>query len=135
MRRTASMCDACKAMCFQFICKYLQFDYAARSAQSLQRPSRVAANPAHTLGILSFNSTGMTLSLATASIIRFYTFGFWGRFHPATLSCFDLDKVSWFSGVSLVIVDPAPIVDPLEILTGATSCVSDPINTSSSMIV
>lgn len=133
MRRPARMCDACKAMCFQFIsiCSSIMRPVA----RNLCRPSRVAPNPAHTLGILSFNSTGTTLSLATASIIRFYTFGFWGRFHPATLSCFDLDKVSWFSGVSLVIVDPAPIVDPLEILTGATSCVSDPINTSSSMIV
>jgi hypothetical protein len=30
---------------------------------------------------------------------------------------------------------PAPIVDPFAILTGAINCVSDPINTSSSMMV
>jgi hypothetical protein len=74
-------------------------------------------------------------SVPAESITLFYTFGFCGRFQPATLICFDLDKVSWPSGVSLVIVDPAPIVEPLETLTGAISCVSDPINTSSSIIV
>lgn len=39
------------------------------------------------------------------------------------------------SGTSFVIVEPAPIYAPLHIFTGATSCVSLPIKTLSSIIV
>jgi hypothetical protein len=58
-----------------------------------------------------------------------------GRCHPLTVICLLRDKLSSPAGVLRVIVEPAPIVDPLATFTGATSCVSEPINTSSSITV
>jgi hypothetical protein len=65
------------------------------------------------------------------SVFHFFV----GRFHPVILICFVRDKVNSSGGVFLVIVDPAPIVEPLAIFTGAINCVSEPINTLSSIIV
>src|SRR5450759_663816 len=64
-----------------------------------------------------------------------YYFFFVGRFHPATVTCLLRDKVSSPSGALRVIVEPAPIVAPLPTVTGATNCVFEPMNTSSSMMV
>ena len=60
---------------------------------------------------------------------------FFGRFQPLMVFCDVLLKVSSPSSVSLVMVLPAPIVEFFPIVTGAISCVSEPINAPSLMIV
>ncbi len=65
----------------------------------------------------------------------YFAFFLAGRFQPGNDTCFARDKVSEPAGASLVIVLPAPIVAPRPIVTGATSCVSEPMNASSSMTV
>jgi len=47
------------------------------------------------------------------------------RFQLSIVTCFERSSVSLSSGVSLVIVEPAPIVAPAPIFTGATSIVPD----------
>ena len=49
--------------------------------------------------------------------------------------CFDLSSVSLSSGVLEVIVDPAPVVAPAPIRTGATIMVPEPMDAPSSMNV
>ena len=51
-----------------------------------------------------------------------------GRFQPSIVTCFERSSVSRSSGVSLVIVEPAPIVAPAPTFTGATSIVPEPMN-------
>ena len=58
-----------------------------------------------------------------------------GRFQPGMDSCLARETVSVSGGASLVSVVPAPSVAPRPTRTGATSCVSEPMKTSSSMIV
>ena len=60
---------------------------------------------------------------------------FLGRCQPVIVTCLFCDSVSSPAGTSLVMVAPAAIVAPRWTVTGATSCVSDPMCTSSSMIV
>src|SRR3982751_1854691 len=55
--------------------------------------------------------------------------------HPTRLVWIVLEIASESGGTSCVIVVPAAITDPLPIVTGATSCVSLPMKTSSSMTV
>jgi hypothetical protein len=67
---------------------------------------------------------------------QFFGFGFFtGRFHPSILNCFARESVNISGGVSLVMVEPAPIVEPRATLTGAINWVSEPTKTSSSMMV
>ena len=51
------------------------------------------------------------------------------------VTCLLRESVSLSLGVFLVMVDPAPIVEPSAMVTGATNCVSDPTNTSSPIVV
>ena len=60
---------------------------------------------------------------------------FFGRFQPGTDICLARETVSCPGGASRVSVVPAPIVAPRPTVTGATSCVSEPMNTSSSITV
>ena len=60
---------------------------------------------------------------------------FFGLVQLSIVFCFDRDRVNLSAGVSRVMVEPAPMVALRDILTGATSCVSDPINTPSSILV
>src|ERR1700752_456846 len=70
----------------------------------------------------------------------FYPFNFalpplTGRCQPASAICFLLLTPSWPASTSFHTVVPAPIVAPLPTFTGATSCVLDPVCTSSSIKV
>ncbi|KAG1259253.1 hypothetical protein G6F65_015351 [Rhizopus arrhizus] len=58
-----------------------------------------------------------------------------GRCQPSTVSCLARDTVSLSAGASRVRVVPAPRVAPRPTRTGATSCVSEPMKASSSMMV
>src|SRR5258706_11934256 len=58
-----------------------------------------------------------------------------GRCQPGMDTCLARDRVSSPAGASLVSVVPAPSVAPRPTRTGATSCVSEPMKTSSSMMV
>ena len=64
-----------------------------------------------------------------------YYFFFSGRFQPGLVDWVLSFIVSSPAGASFHTVVPAPIVAPLPTVTGATSCVSEPMNTSSSMMV
>src|SRR5262249_35670811 len=61
-------------------------------------------------------------------------FFFCGRFQRRDC-CLTRERVSMSAGASRVMVLPAPIVAPRRTVTGATSCVSEPMKTSSSITV
>src|SRR5260221_11455571 len=58
-----------------------------------------------------------------------------GRCQPGLVTCFFSVSVRPPGGTSFVIVAPAPIVAPRPTVTGATSCTSEPMWTSSSITV
>jgi hypothetical protein len=60
---------------------------------------------------------------------------FRGRFQPLMVVCLALLTVKAPAGALFVIVEPAPMVAPACTVTGATSSVLDPMNTSSSIVV
>src|SRR6185369_15862219 len=64
-----------------------------------------------------------------------YFLTFCGRCQPARVSCLARETVSASGGASLVSVVPAPSVAPRPTRTGATSWLSEPMKTSSSMMV
>ena len=60
---------------------------------------------------------------------------FLGRCQPATVTCFERASVSSPAGAFFVIVEPAPIVAPAPISTGATSIAPEPMNALSPITV
>src|SRR5699024_3730098 len=52
---------------------------------------------------------------------------FCGRIQLAMVNWRVRDRVNWLSGAGLVMVEPAPMVAPVPISTGATSCTSEPM--------
>jgi hypothetical protein len=60
---------------------------------------------------------------------------FFRGFQCGSDTCFARATVSCPGGVLLLMVDPAPMYEPLAIVTGATSVASEPMNESSSITV
>src|SRR6185436_14911451 len=62
-------------------------------------------------------------------------FFFSGRFQPSIVTCLARASVSLPSGASLVMVEPAPVLAPAPILTGATSIEPEPMKALSPISV
>ena len=60
---------------------------------------------------------------------------FLGGFQEGIDTCFARATVSCPAGVFLLMVEPAPMYEPLAMRTGATSVASEPMKQSSSMMV
>lgn len=64
----------------------------------------------------------------------FYSF-FCGAFQPSIVICLDLSTVNALAGAGFDIVEPAPIVAPAPIFTGATSSTPEPMKAPSPIVV
>src|SRR5262249_490048 len=108
----------------------------SRGAVHHRHARRIVAAVLEPLQTLDEDRNHVTLGYRTDDAAHVYPCLFLaGRFQPGMLTCFALDSVSSPAGASRVSVVPAPRVAPRPTRMGATSWVSEPMNTSSSMTV
>src|SRR4029077_7471211 len=112
--------------------------HVARCAVHHGDPGRIVAAVFEPLQPLDEDGNDVTLGYRSddSAHVRLYFFAvLTGRFQPGMLTCLARERVSSPGGASWVSVVPPPRVAPRPTRIGATSCVSDPMKTSSSMMV